>query len=67
MFKEHNLIWTNPRFIKMDTCDTEKEACANRQFRFKNIINPDTREILFELEHETRSLRHFQFMKQLTY
>ena len=50
----------------MDTCDTEKEAYANRQFRFKNIINPDTGEVLFELEHETRALRHYQFMKNVT-
>ena len=67
LFKEHNLIWTNPRFVKEDTCNTLEEACANRQFRFKNIIDPETDEVLFELEHETRSLRHFQFMKQVAY
>ena len=67
MFKKDNLIWTNPRFVKEDTCDTEKEAYANRQFRFKDIIDPDTGEILFELEHEVRAMRHFQFMKQVEY
>ena len=67
LFKKHNIIWTNPRFLAEDTCDTEKEACENRQFRFRDIIDPNTEEKLFELEHETRSLRHFQFMKQVAY
>ena len=66
LFKKHNLIWTNPRFLNEDTCDTDKEAFENRQFRFKDIINPDTGEKLFELEHETRALRHRQFMKQVS-
>ena len=67
LLKKHNLIWTNPRFAKLDTCDTYEEAHANRQFRFKDIINPDTGEKIFELEHETRALRHFQFMKPVVY
>ena len=65
LFKRHNLVWTNPRFLDQDTCDTDTETFANRQYRFKDIIDPDSGEILFELEHEVRSLRHRQFMKQV--
>ena len=65
LLQEKGLIWTNPRFSKDDTCDTYEEAKTNRQFRFKHIINPDSGETLFELEHEARALRHYQYMKPL--
>jgi len=34
------------------------EDVRNHQFRFKNIVDPETGDKLFELEHEVRSLRH---------
>lgn len=61
--KERNLIWTNPRFTRLDSCDTWEEAMASRTLRFKDVIDLDTGEKLFELEHETRPLRHGQYMK----
>jgi hypothetical protein len=60
LLKQCGAIWTNPRFIDLDTCDTWQEAREGRQFRFKNVNG-------FELEHETRALRHNQFLKILKY
>lgn len=34
------------------------EDVRNHQFRFKEIVDPESGEKLFELEHEVRSLRH---------
>jgi hypothetical protein len=34
------------------------EDVRNHQFRFKDIVDPESGEKLFELEHEVRSLRH---------
>jgi len=53
-----DFVFTNPRFKHLDTCDTIEEALASRTFRFKL---PDT------LEHETRSLSHQQFLKDIVY
>ena len=60
---ERNLIWTNPRFIHLDTCDTWEEAAASRTLRFKDVIDLSTGEKILELEHETRPLRHGQYLK----
>lgn len=60
---EKGLIWTNPRFTYLDRCDTWEEASASRTLRFKTIVDTSTRETVLELEHETRSLRHGQFLK----
>jgi hypothetical protein len=34
------------------------EDVRNHQFRFKDVVDPETGEKLFEVEHEVRSLRH---------
>jgi catechol-2,3-dioxygenase len=60
---ERSLIWTNPRFTHLDSCDTLPEAAASRTFRFKDIIDLRTGEKILELEHETRSMLHGQYMK----
>ena len=60
---KENLIWTNPRFVHLDTCDTWEEAAASRTLRFKNVIDLSTKESILELEHETRPLRHGQYLK----
>ncbi|KAL7577665.1 hypothetical protein ACA910_015177 [Epithemia clementina (nom. ined.)] len=57
------LIWTNPRFRHLDSCDTWPEALASRTLRFKDIIDLRTGEIILQLEHETRPLRHGQYLK----
>ena len=57
------LIWTNPRFTHLDSCDTWEKAAASRTLRFKDLVDLETGEKLLELEHETRPIRHGQFMK----
>ena len=52
---------------RLDTCDSWEEAVAGRQFRFKDVVDPKSGEKLLELEHETRSVRHFQFLKDVHY
>eukprot|EP00537_Pseudo-nitzschia_pungens_P005534 CAMPEP_0172366206 /NCGR_PEP_ID=MMETSP1060-20121228/14167_1 /TAXON_ID=37318 /ORGANISM="Pseudo-nitzschia pungens, Strain cf. cingulata" /LENGTH=467 /DNA_ID=CAMNT_0013089957 /DNA_START=44 /DNA_END=1450 /DNA_ORIENTATION=- len=63
-----SLIWTNPRFIYLDSCDTWEEAKKSRTLRFRHIVDVEDEttgdpKVLMELEHETRPLRHGQFMK----
>jgi len=53
-------VFTNPRFVHLDTCDTLEEALASRTFRFAFPGCPN-------LEHEARSLSHFSFLKQIQY
>ena len=61
--KERNLIWTNPRFTHLDSCDTWEQAFASRTFRFKDVLDISNGEKLLEFEHETRPLMHGQYMK----
>ena len=61
--QKQNLIWTNPRFTHLDSCDTWEEAFASRTFRFKDVLDVETGEKVLELEHETRPMMHGQFMK----
>jgi hypothetical protein len=63
--KAAGLVWSNPAFDYLDVCDRYADACAGKQFRFKTLSQDDT--CTFELEHETRSAHHLQFMKQLQY
>jgi hypothetical protein len=41
------------------------EGIRNHQFRFQDIVDPDTGELAFTLEHEVRSSRHPGFRRQL--
>jgi len=61
--KDRGLIWTNPRFTHLDSCDTWEEACASRTLRFKDVLDVKTGEKVLELEHETRPMRHGQYLK----
>ena len=65
--KARDVIWTNPRFMHLDTCDTYQDAAQSRQFRFKAVVDLDTGDELLELEHETRTIRHFQYMKHVAW
>jgi catechol-2,3-dioxygenase len=60
---ERDIIWTNPRFLHLDSCDTWADAAASRTLRFKDVIDLKTGEKILELEHETRPLRHGQYLK----
>ena len=61
------LIWTNPRFTHLDSCDTWEEAVASRTLRFRDILDVDTSEKVLELEHETRPMTHGQYLKVPNY
>ena len=39
------------------------EDVRNHQFRFKDIVDPESGERLFEIEHEVRSLRHPMYQR----
>jgi hypothetical protein len=65
--KKQGLIWTNPRFTHLDSCDTWEEAFASRTFRFKDIFDFDAGKHLLELEHETRPMMHGQYLKVQKY
>ncbi|MFT4799708.1 MAG: catechol 2,3-dioxygenase-like lactoylglutathione lyase family enzyme [Candidatus Azotimanducaceae bacterium] len=41
------------------------EESDQHQYRFLNIFDPDSGEVLYELEHEVRSLRHPMFNRSL--
>jgi catechol 2,3-dioxygenase-like lactoylglutathione lyase family enzyme len=41
------------------------EDVTNHQFRFKDLVAPDSGELVFTLEHEVRSLRHPMYRRAL--
>ena len=59
---DRKLVWTNPRFTHLDQCDTWEDAKNSRTLRFRHIADAENN-VLMEVEHETRPLRHGQFMK----
>lgn len=65
--KDRGLIWTNPRFTHLDTCDTWEEAFASRTLRFKDVLDVETGDKVLELEHETRPMSHGQYLKVPNY
>jgi len=65
--KTINAIWTNPRFERLDKCDLWEDAYKGRQYRFKDISDDTTSTKIFELEHEIRAVRHYQYMKDIAY
>jgi len=58
-----NIVWNNPCFtMKYDTWEKVKQL---NEFRFKDFLNLETGEVVYQLEHEVRSLAHpgFQINK----
>lgn len=41
------------------------EESSQHQYRFRDIVDPQTRDVLFTLEHEVRSLQHPMFGREL--
>ena len=41
------------------------EEMVRHQFRFKDIVDPETGELLLQLEHEVRSMRHPMYHREL--
>jgi hypothetical protein len=54
--KDADIVWVNPRF--QDKALTLDGAQFYKQFRFKNILDLETGQVIFELEHEVRSIEH---------
>ena len=50
------VVWVNPRFS--DKADSLQGAKKWKQFRFKDIVDMETGEVIMELEHEMRSIEH---------
>ncbi|GMH97252.1 hypothetical protein TrVE_jg6325 [Triparma verrucosa] len=54
--KELGVVWVNPRFS--DKAMEIEEAMECMQFRFKDIVDVESKEVLFEMEHEVRCSEH---------
>eukprot|EP00527_Entomoneis_sp_CCMP2396_P006845 CAMPEP_0198152100 /NCGR_PEP_ID=MMETSP1443-20131203/58486_1 /TAXON_ID=186043 /ORGANISM="Entomoneis sp., Strain CCMP2396" /LENGTH=396 /DNA_ID=CAMNT_0043818007 /DNA_START=121 /DNA_END=1311 /DNA_ORIENTATION=+ len=54
-----DVVWVNPRFS--DKVTSLPQARIEKQFRFKDIIDLNTGEVVYELEHEVRSVEHEAF------
>ena len=51
-----DILWKNPRFS--DQVDSLEEARKEQQFRFKDIVDIESGDLIMELEHEMRSVDH---------
>ena len=49
----------------LDSRGLVTEESNEHQYRFTNIVDPETNEVLYELEHEVRSMRHPMFQRAL--
>jgi len=57
--KTVSIVWNNPCFtMKYDTLEQVKRL---NEFRFKDFLNLETGEVVYQLEHEVRSLAHSGF------
>lgn len=59
-YNASNLLWNNPRFMRTAGY-TLQDAIKYSEFRIKDIIDISTGEIVYELEHEIRSIKHSNF------
>ena len=58
--KERQLVWNNPRFPNT-TYDTEDMAISHTEFRILKLVDPQSGELICELEHEIRAASHPSF------
>jgi hypothetical protein len=54
--QDAGIVWVNPRFS--DQAMTLTGARTWKQFRFKHVLDLETGQVLFQLEHEVRSVEH---------
>lgn len=54
--QDAGIVWVNPRFS--DQAMTLTGARTWKQFRFKHILDLETGQVLFQMEHEVRSVEH---------
>jgi len=57
--QDAGIVWVNPRFS--DAAMTLTGARTWKQFRFKDILDLKTGQVLIQLEHEVRSIEHEAF------
>ena len=53
---EGGLLWVNTQFE--DRVLDVESAVQQKQFRFKDIVDVETGDVLYSLEHEIRSVSH---------
>lgn len=58
--KALGLVWNNPRFPNL-TYDSEEDAVRHHEFRILKLVDPQSSEVLCEVEHEIRALSHGGF------
>jgi len=58
--KALGLVWNNPRFPNL-TYDSEEDATRHHEFRILKLVDPQSSEVLCEVEHEIRALSHGGF------
>lgn len=51
------VVWSNPRFPHL-TYETLGDALRHNEFRLRELVDPQTGEVLYTLEHEVRSVLH---------
>jgi hypothetical protein len=52
-------------YRKLTALGLVSEESSQHQYRFRDIVDPQTRELLFTVEHEVRSLQHPMFGREL--
>ena len=58
--KELGIVWNNPRFPGL-SYNSEHDALRHHEFRILKLLDPDSLQLLCEVEHEVRSLSHTGF------
>ena len=54
------IVWNNSRFPHL-TYDSEEDAVRHCEFRILKLVDPETSQVLCEVEHEIRALSHGGF------
>eukprot|EP00475_Leptophrys_vorax_P029513 TRINITY_DN4342_c0_g1_i1.p1 TRINITY_DN4342_c0_g1~~TRINITY_DN4342_c0_g1_i1.p1 ORF type:complete len:335 (+),score=82.69 TRINITY_DN4342_c0_g1_i1:38-1042(+) len=62
-FHAEGLTWNNSRFD--DKSDSLELAISYFQFRFKDFVDPETKQVVYELEHEIRAVTHPYYARTL--
>jgi hypothetical protein len=52
-------------YRKLKALGLVSEESSQHQYRFRDIVDPQTRELLFTVEHEVRSLQHPMYGREL--
>jgi len=57
---DRSLIWTNPRFTRLDSCDTWEEAKRSRTLRFRHVVanNNDSEQTSAATHTSTQNKNH---------